>query len=65
MDESFGLERLPSRRVAPWWSCVVALVAFWHGRAAERRVLAALGARELSDIGIARADALSESAKPF
>lgn len=65
MDESFALERLSGRRTSPWWRRVIALFVCWHERANERRLLAVLDERELTDIGITRLDALRECAKPF
>ena len=50
-----------SRRL-PW---VVSLVLLWAERAAQRRVLARLDPHELADIGVTRAAALAEAAKPF
>jgi uncharacterized protein YjiS (DUF1127 family) len=40
-------------------------LAEWQRRAAQRRALVALSDYELKDIGISRADAASEAAKPF
>ncbi len=37
----------------------------WHRRADERRALMALDDRMLQDIGVEKADALDEGAKPF
>ncbi len=37
----------------------------WHDRAAQRRQLAALDDRMLSDIGIDRATAATQASKPF
>jgi len=65
MDKSCGLERLPTRRASPWRLRIVAVFVGWHARAEERRLLAALDERQLSDIGITRVDALGECAKPF
>lgn len=42
-----------------------ALARRWHQRAASRRVLAGLSARELHDIGITPSAAAFEAAKPF
>ncbi len=59
-----GLRRnLPVRhRRLPW---IVAIVLVWMERAEQRRNLAQLDERELSDIGVTRAQALAEAAKPF
>ena len=65
MDDSFALERPSARRASPWWLRVIALFVCWRERAKERRLLAALDERELTDIGITRVDALRECAKPF
>lgn len=44
---------------------VLASLRSWRRRYAERRQLASLDARTLRDIGITRADAQHEAAKPF
>ena len=41
------------------------MVARWRERATQRRRLMKLDLRLLSDIGLSRADALSEAEKPF
>ncbi|HEY5598554.1 MAG TPA: DUF1127 domain-containing protein [Kiloniellales bacterium] len=41
------------------------LLLTWQERAAERHALASLETRMLRDIGLSRADALREAAKPF
>jgi uncharacterized protein YjiS (DUF1127 family) len=43
----------------------ISTLALWLARRHGRRVLAALDDHQLYDIGISRADALRESAKPF
>ncbi len=40
-------------------------VRFWSERARQRRQLAALDDRMLKDIGLTRADVMSETDKPF
>ena len=40
-------------------------VFLWQMRASQRRQLAELSADQLRDIGISRAEALAEAAKPF
>jgi uncharacterized protein YjiS (DUF1127 family) len=63
-------------RTLAWWlpgtehwraSALAAIptVALWLERGRSRRVLAMLDDHQLRDIGISRADALRESAKPF
>jgi len=42
-----------------------ALLLTWQERAMQRYALASLDARMLDDIGLARADARREAAKPF
>jgi uncharacterized protein YjiS (DUF1127 family) len=37
----------------------------WHERASQRRALSMLTDHQLKDIGISRADAVREAAKPF
>jgi uncharacterized protein YjiS (DUF1127 family) len=41
------------------------LLLTWQERASERHALASLDAHMLSDIGLSRADAWREAAKPF
>ena len=50
---------------APFAARAVAAVLLWQQRAAQRRHLAALDDALLRDIGISRADAVREAAKPF
>ena len=45
-------------------ACLVRIAA-WSARARERRMLAWLDDRSLKDIGVSRADARREAAKPF
>jgi uncharacterized protein YjiS (DUF1127 family) len=47
------------------WRRLIARLACWRARAKERRLLAALDARQLADIGITGLDASRECAKPF
>ena len=44
---------------------VLATLLLWQERAAQRRALRQLGDFELDDIGLTRAQALREAAKPF
>ena len=46
-------------------SRLLATLLLWQERAAQRRALLALEPHELEDIGVTRAEALSEAAKPF
>jgi len=48
-----------------WTMAAISTVALWVERGRSRRVLATLDDHQLRDIGISRADALLESAKPF
>jgi len=41
------------------------LLRRWHRVSYERRLLASLSSHQLSDIGVSRAEALSEAARPF
>jgi uncharacterized protein YjiS (DUF1127 family) len=51
--------------VIPSPAAIVAVLRAWHQRASSRRLLAAMGARELGDIGISPGIARHEAAKPF
>jgi uncharacterized protein YjiS (DUF1127 family) len=42
-----------------------ARLAVWSARARERRLLLALDDRSLKDLGLSRADARREAARPF
>ena len=44
---------------------ILEALAEWQGRAAERRNLMELDHRMLKDVGLSRADAAGEYAKPF
>ena len=58
----------PPTRADRWRAAVaavIAAVALWWERGRSRHVLATLGDHELCDIGITRAEAQLESAKPF
>jgi uncharacterized protein YjiS (DUF1127 family) len=44
---------------------IVEAVLAWHDRARQRRTLMELSDHMLRDIGLSRADALGEAAKPF
>ena len=43
----------------------IQLLLNWQERASQRRHLGSLGDRALKDIGLSRADAAGESARPF
>ncbi len=43
----------------------VSLVSLWQARVSQRRHLVGLSAEQLRDIGVSRAAALEEAAKPF
>lgn len=47
------------------WIVFRELLTVWHSRARQRRGLAELEPRLLRDIGLSRADAILEAAKPF
>ena len=58
----------PPTRADRWRAALAAATAaviLWWERDRSRRVLATLGDHELHDIGVTRADAELESAKPF
>ena len=44
---------------------LVALLDTWYQRSRQRQQLAQLSGRQLDDIGLGRATALAEAAKPF
>ena len=52
--------RLPNARPGPW-----ATIRAWMQRRTQRQALAGLDEHLLRDIGISRADASQEAAKPF
>ncbi len=56
-----GWWRLPVKVLACGWS----LLRRWHRVSYERRLLASLSQHQLSDIGVSRAEALNEAARPF
>ncbi len=62
-----GLPRTHRLRAAALAAVIAAFdrIAAWQARARQRRELAQLDARELKDIGISRAQAEAEAAKPF
>lgn len=43
----------------------LSVLATWHARSRERDMLAVMDARQLSDMGITRADIVHEVEKPF
>ena len=43
----------------------IAMIAFWHGRAWQRRQLGQATAEQLEDMGLGTEDAQRESRKPF
>ena len=48
-----------------WTTAAAATISLWAERSRTRRTLAALDDDRLLDIGVSRADARRESAKPF
>jgi uncharacterized protein YjiS (DUF1127 family) len=63
----FGSARQPLARQAAgrWLARVGEVLLTWSERARQRRELASLDEKLLRDIGISRADAIGEAAKPF
>lgn len=61
----FRAPRLRQTRRRSALAQVLATLLLWQERAAQRRALRQLGAFELDDIGLTRAQALREAAKPF
>lgn len=62
-----GFPRTHRLRAAALKAVIAAFdqIAAWQARARQRAELARLDARELKDIGISRAQAEAEAAKPF
>jgi uncharacterized protein YjiS (DUF1127 family) len=56
---------LRTGRERSWTIAAISTVALWLERGRSRNVLATLDDHQLHDIGISRAEALFESAKPF
>ena len=48
-----------------WAVAAVQTVLLWQERASQRHHIAGLDERSLKDVGLSRADADSEAAKPF
>jgi uncharacterized protein YjiS (DUF1127 family) len=57
----------PPHRPSPvsWLTRLVGVALGWQQRAAQRRDLAGLDGRQLTDLGLSRTDALAEYRKPF
>ncbi len=53
------------RQALPRLRAVLRRMLFWHERSRQRAVLAELDQHLLDDIGVTRAQARSESLKPF
>ena len=49
----------------PFLQACLARIVVWSARARERRLLLELDDRSLKDLGLSRADARREAAKPF
>ncbi len=62
-------ERVPGLEINPGFRIAAHAIADqfrrWHRRADQRKTLLALDDRMLDDIGVEKADALDEGAKPF
>ena len=64
-DGSFKGRRRPAGRLSVTAAGIVAKLLAWYERARQRRALLSLSDRQLSDIGISRAEADGEGDKPF
>ncbi len=64
-DRAMSWPRLRIEHWRAWVLAAISIVALWLERGRSRRVLATLDDHQLRDIGVSRADALLESAKPF
>ncbi len=64
-DHAIGWQPLRRDHWRVWTRAIVSIVALWLERGRSRRALATLDDHQLRDIGISRADALLEGAKPF
>ena len=62
---SICAQGLPSHQNSASRKTLIQVVLHWRERARQRRQLTALDDRALCDIGIDRASALFEAAKPF
>lgn len=66
-----GLHQSSSDVPSPWLQIrelgrkFMALMDTWQSRARQRRDLREMEPRALQDVGISRADAVAEAAKPF
>lgn len=61
----YWLGRLLARGVRGSFLAVAKRIGRWQRLAYERRLLAAMDEHQLKDIGISRAEAAQESARPF
>jgi uncharacterized protein YjiS (DUF1127 family) len=64
VSTSFASDRAPGPRLGGFGN-IVAVVARWSERAAQRRRLRQLDDRLLHDMGLSRADVEQEASKPF
>ncbi len=56
---------LPLAQAGGLWRGLVALIATWQSRAKQRRELKEMEPWVLRDLGLSKAEAASEAAKPF
>ena len=65
ISTTYRLGRRLARRVKGAFLAVAKCIGRWQRLAYERRLLAAMDDHQLKDIGISRAEAAQESARPF
>lgn len=65
LHQSTSEQALPLAQTRGLWRSFAALVATWQSRAKQRRELQEMEPRILRDLGLSKAEAASESAKPL
>jgi len=65
LHQSTSEHALPLAPAQGLWRNLAALIATWQSRAKQRRELQEMEPRILRDLGLSKAEAAFESAKPF
>jgi uncharacterized protein YjiS (DUF1127 family) len=65
LHQSTSGQTLPRAHIRGLWRAIAILIATWQSRAQQRRELLGLEPWALRDLGISRAEAAAEAAKPF